>query len=383
MSPSIKSILQIRNLQLYYKFAPLSSTNVYFYSGSRTFEFKPYEFYEKKTKKEELKDDFEISKKLIQEPKLDTNQQYMKIVDGVNLNIDEGQNLSIIGESGCGKTTLLLSILNLPDQNLKFKSGEMIYKIGSDLIDLMKLNEENMRGLRGIHFGLIPQLARDSINPWLKIGLQTGEILSDRLSQSQEVTKEKVIEYLGKVTFPSPKIKINKYVHQLSGGEAQKVCIAMALISNPRILLADEILSSLDTISQAQVMELLKELHSKSDSPFQYIFTTHNITAAYNMSDIISVMYAGEIVEIAPSNLLISEPLHPYTQGLLSAIPWFATKNNLPLSYIPGEPPVPYIWPKGCRFAPRCSKAVAKCSQEKPLVFNIKERQVMCWLYEN
>ena len=371
-------ILNIKDLCLYYEFTPLDSTNVFVNVNLKTIEVKPSDYFEKKKGNSGIQEDFELSQKIYHKTP-DVNMNLMKIIDGVTLPVHKNENISIIGESGCGKTTLLLSLLNFPNDSLKYKAGLIQYNFNNQMINILDLNESQMSQLRGLHFGLIPQLARESINPWLKLGLQTGEILSERLLEKQEIVREKVIEYLGKVAVPDPNIKINKYVHQLSGGEAQKLVIAMALIGRPHILLADEILSSLDTISQGQVIELLKSL--KQDLSFQFLFATHNILAACNMSDTIAVMYAGEIVEITSVSKFITDPLHPYSQGLLRAMPWYADKHKLELDWIKGDSPSPDRWPPGCRFSPRCPKAFSKCNKEKPFYVQVSNSIVACWLY--
>ena len=338
-------ILEIKDLKQYFKFPSVHSSNYFYSSGSQSVQFNAAEFFSKSlSSKPDVLDDLELSRKELARQTKDY-VELMKIIDGVNLTIQEGENLSIIGESGCGKTTLLLSLLNLPRPELKYLAGEILYYSGDKSIDLLSLPEKQMKQIRGLHFGFIPQLAKESINPFLGIQLQTGEILKERLSEKQEIIKSKVIEYLGKVAFPDPKTKVKKFVHQLSGGEAKKVIIAMAIIANPRILLADEMFSSLDVITQSQVSELLKDLNKQL--PFQFIFTTHNLAAALNLSKSIAIMYAGEIVEVTTVSKFLEEPLHPYSLGLLQAAPWYATRKGLELKSIDGDPPLPYIWPQG------------------------------------
>lgn len=376
-----KPILDIRDLKLYFKFSQEHSSNYFYSSASQSVQFNSVEFYSKALSTQpDFLDQLEISRRELARQTKDY-VELMKVIDGVNLTIPEGKNMSIIGESGCGKTTLLLSIINIPRPELKYLAGEILYNKGDKVVDILSLPYKKMLQLRGLHFGFIPQLAKESINPLLEVGFQTGEILSDRLSEKQEIIKSKVIEYLGKVAFPDPKIKVKKYVHQLSGGEAQKVVIAMALITNPRILLADEIFSSLDVITQSQVSELLKDLNKHL--PFQFIFTTHNLASAMNLSNEIAVMHAGEIVEVTTVNKFLAEPLHPYSQGLLQSAPWYAMRKGLELKGIDGDPPLPYVWPRGCRFSPRCPKAIAKCTEERPILFNVDERKVACWLYSD
>ena len=373
-------ILDIKDLRLYYKFNEInSSTNYYYASASQAYEFKASDFFGSESQEDKILDQLEAinRKELLKSAK--NYAELMKIVDGVNLSIKRKENMALVGESGCGKTTLLLSILNLPSNALKYIAGEIIYYPQAQPIDILKLPQEEMRELRGTHFSLIPQFPSSSINPWLKLGLQTGEILSERLSEKKKVVREKVIEILGKTMIPEPKIKIDKFLHQLSGGEAQKLCIAMALIANPKIVLADEIFTSLDAISQGQLIELLSELQDRFD--YQYFFSTHNLTAALSLSKDIAVMYAGEIVEVTTTPKLMEEPLHPYTQGLLNSLPWYAVRRGKDLEPIEGESPLPYVWPRGCRFSPRCPKAIAKCSEEKPILQDFNGRKVSCWLY--
>lgn len=376
---SDKPIVQFKDLRLYFKFQEESASNYFYASASQAVRFDPTEFYKKSSEK--TNPDFERSRReSLKSPK--NNLGLMKVIDGVNLSIPEGKNMSIIGESGCGKTTLLLSMLNFPRPELKYYSGQILYDSPEGPVDILSLPEDHMRRLRGLHFGLIPQLGKSSMNPWLQVGFQTGEILKERLSNSQMIIKSKIMEYLGKVAFPQPGIKSKKYIHQLSGGEAQKVILAMALIANPRILLADEIFSGVDVISQSQIIDLLKELNK--ELPFQIIFTTHNLAAAFNLTELIAVMYAGELVEITTAKKFMDEPLHPYSQGLLSALPWYAMRKGIELQGIDGELPNAYVWPTGCRFSPRCSKVMPRCKQEKPPVFLIDdERQVACWLYSD
>ena len=351
----------------------------FFATAGRNAKFNAEDFYSKNfSNNPALLDELELTKKEI----IKSAKNYlsmMKIVDGTDLTVYEGKNTSIIGESGCGKSTLLLSILNFPQEELGYLSGNIFYNLDGKMIDLLKLKESQMREIRGLQIGLIPQLAKASINPWLTIGFQTGEILKERFSEDQEIIKEKVIEYLGKVAFPESHIKINKYVNQLSGGEAQKVVIAMALISNPKFLLADEIFSALDTITQSQIIELLKDL--TKELPFQFLLTTHNITAALNVTENIAVMYAGQIVESTTVRKFLDEPLHPYTQGLLNALPFYAFRKGKKLEPIDGDSPIPFVWPTGCRFSPRCKKAFAKCNQEAPPMVTVGEVKVACWLY--
>ncbi|MFX1514345.1 MAG: ABC transporter ATP-binding protein, partial [Promethearchaeota archaeon] len=298
----------------------------------------------------------------------------VKAVDGATITLHEEESISIIGETGCGKSTLLLSILNFPLPHISYRGGFINYYLPENdvPVNLLALTDREMEKYRGLHLAFIPQLPKEALNPWFQIGFQSGEILLERLSWRQEKIRERVIEFLGKVALPDPGTNIEKYVHQLSVGEAQRVCIAMALIGDPRILLADEPLSALDTTIQAQVIELLQTLKTELGS--SYIFATHNIGAAGELGDIIAVMYGGEIVEISPvSKFFFGEPLHPYSKGLLAATPWYAMRKGTSIQEIPGELPKPHHWPSGCKFHPRCKSVMEKCIRMKPPRIKIEE----------
>lgn len=304
----------------------------------------------------------------------------VRAVDGVTVSLQQNESLSIIGETGSGKSSLLYAIINYPLPQLAYKNGEINYSLNGTPINLLILTDKEMEEYRGMHIGFIPQLPKESLNPWLKIGFQTGEVLLDRFSERQEIIKEKVLEYLGKVAFPDPKINYNKYVNQLSRGEAQRVCIAMALMTDPRLLLADEPLSALDTIIQANVIRLLRSL--KDELKFTYIFATHNIGAAGQLGDTIAVMYGGEIIELRKTSEFFKEPLHPYSKGLLSATPWYALQHGTELAEIPGEMPKPFNWPRGCKFHPRCPHVMKVCKTKKPPRVNVNGSSVECFLFD-
>ncbi len=305
----------------------------------------------------------------------------VKAVDGLDLILHEGESISIIGETGSGKSSLLFAIMNFHLPHLYRKEGNINYipRETKTPVNLLPLSDHQMEQYRGIHLGFVPQLPKESLNPWLKIGFQTGEVLFEKLSIRQEKVKERVLEFLGKVVLPDPKANYDKFVDKLSGGEAQRVCIAMALLSDPRILLADEPLSALDSIIQANVIHLLLTL--KKELKYSYLFATHNIGAAGQLGDSIAVMYGGEVVEVSPKEKFFDEPLHPYSQGLLKSAPWYAIKHGLELAEIPGELPKPHEWPTGCKFHPRCPKALAMCQKNKPPRTQENGSSVECFLY--
>ncbi len=308
-------------------------------------------------------------------------QLVIKAVDTASLTLHRGESLCIIGETGCGKSTLLNSILQLFANYLALLEGEINYypDDSSPPINLLSLDNRGMNEFRGVKIGYIPQLPKESLNPWLTIGFQSGEILLERLSLRQEKIKERVYEFLGKVALPEPKINYKKYVDSLSHGQAQRVCISMALIADPEILLADEPLASLDPANQAIIIELIQTL--KKDLGGSYMFATHNIGAATKLGDTIAVMYGGEVIESRSVSDFLNEPLHPYSQGLLNALPWYAVTKGGLLEEIPGKIPKPYDWPRGCKFHPRCKHVMSKCRLEKPPRVVTKESFVECFLH--
>ncbi|MHA1989868.1 MAG: ABC transporter ATP-binding protein [Candidatus Hodarchaeales archaeon] len=306
----------------------------------------------------------------------------IKAVDDTTFAVSEGESVSLIGETGSGKSSILLSAFNFPQANLSLKSGQILYSDfeSGNQVDLLTLNDQEMNRYRGLHFGLIPQLPKEALNPWISIGVQAGEVLKDRMNVEEEKVRERVIEFLGKVALPDPKTYAKRFSQHLSMGESQKICIALALSSNPRILFGDEIFSSLDPISQSQVIHLLLEL--KKDLNFNYLLATHNIGAAAQVSNNIGVIYGAECVEYRKNKNFFKEPLHPYSQMLLESEPWFAMSKGKDLIEIPGELPEALFWPTGCKFHPRCPKAMPKCQTTKPPRVITEFGFVDCFLYE-
>ncbi|MHA1990249.1 MAG: ABC transporter ATP-binding protein [Candidatus Hodarchaeales archaeon] len=389
----VRSLLEIRNLFLHYKFTGYEPS---FYVDAWLVEklaakgggYKfPINYPANPLVKGAVEDywAFEKDKKEIdgQSYMYELDEVTVKSVDGVNISLGEKESMTIIGETGCGKTSLLQTILNLNPSGVSYKQGKIFYydqSTGTSK-DLLELQDTSLNYYRGLHIAYIPQIPKEALNPWLEIGFQSGEILQERLSWKQEKIKSRVLEFLGKVALPDPKINIKKYVHQLSGGEAQRVCISLALICEPRLLLADEPTASLDTILQNQVIELFRTL--KKDLDISYLFVTHNINIAAQLSDSIAVMYAGEIVEKQSVEKFISQPLHPYSQGLLQADPWYAIQKGSSLYVIPGEIPSASRWPSGCKFHPRCNEAMEKCFLQRPPRIEIGTNNfVECFLYE-
>jgi oligopeptide/dipeptide ABC transporter ATP-binding protein len=306
----------------------------------------------------------------------------IKAVDGTSFPVPENESVGLIGETGSGKSSILLSIFKFPQDNLLLRSGRILYnEPGTEnQVDLMKLTDVDLNKYRGLHFGLIPQLPKQALNPWISIGVQSGEILKERLSWEEEKVRERVVEFMGKVALPDQKTFSEKYAQDISMGEAQKICISLALLSNPKLLFGDEIFSSLDVISQSQIIHLLREL--KNDLKFNYLIATHNIGAAAQVSDNIGVIYGGECIEYRKVKGFFGEPLHPYSQMLLESNPWYAMSKGKDLKEIPGEMPEALKWPTGCKFHPRCPQAIEKCATSKPPRVETKDGFVECILVE-
>ena len=291
----------------------------------------------------------------------------IKIVDGVDLKIHEGETVGLIGPSGTGKTVAAKAIMGIlqpvgkPDWMIE---GEVLYR-GRDLT---KLSEEELRDLRGNELSIIFQKPSSSMNPMLMIGSQTGEPVEAHEEIETQRLRELVLDYLGKVELPDAKRRHRFYRHQFSGGEAQRIMIAMALICSPSLLIADEPTSDLDVTVQRQVLELLKRV--KEEFGLSMLLITHDLGVIAEMSDHVYVMYAGRIVEHGDVHTIFEEPGHPYTRGLLRSIPRIDA-DHFELEGIPGEPPQPPYDIPGCVFHPRCKYAEDLCGGERPALEEI------------
>jgi len=282
-----------------------------------------------------------------------------KVVDGVDFVIREGETLGLTGESGSGKSTIALSLFNLIDSPGRIVGGEIWFK-DQNLLDL-DINELNM--VRGEELALIPQNPIASLDPILTSGLQSGEVLEEHRVLQKAMIKDKVIEYLGKVSLPSPKRGYSSYAHELSGGLAQRVMIAAALLCTPSLLIADEPTSSLDMTIQRQILELLKDI--KTNFNLSMLYITHDLGVISEMSDWVAIMYAGKIVESADVQTIFNAPTHPYTRGLLASM-LRIDKPRRKIETIKGEPPDEYFRPSWCAFCPRCNYAAPICQQQAP-----------------
>ncbi|MBI9078407.1 MAG: ABC transporter ATP-binding protein [Pseudodesulfovibrio sp.] len=321
-----------------------------------------------------------MSKTLLDIQKLTTcfssHQGIAKAVDTVSLTFMQGETLAIVGESGCGKTVLALSILGLiPDPPGRVTDGSILYR-GQDLLDM---TENELRKIRGNDISMIFQEPMTALNPVFHVDDQIAEPLRLHQGFNKNDALEKAVEALDLVGIPNA-IKIAKaYPHELSGGMRQRVMIAMALACNPDILIADEPTTALDVTIQAQILDLMNDLKSRMNSSLMLI--THDLGVVARMAQRVAVMYSGKIIELAEVRNLYATPLHPYTQGLLASVPTMGEKTQL--TPIPGIVPSIFNLPEGCRFHPRCPKAFAKCSSSlPPLIQAAPGHQVRCWLYE-
>ncbi len=281
-------------------------------------------------------------------------------VDGVSLDVIRGRTLGIVGESGCGKSVLSLSIMRLVAHPGRVVSGRVLLE-GRDLAGL---SNTEMRGVRGREIGMIFQEPMTSLNPVHRVGFQITEgIRAHEPRASKAELRERGIAALARVRIPSPERRFDEYPHQLSGGMRQRVMIAMALACSPKLLIADEPTTALDVTVQAQILDLLRDL--QAETGMAIILITHDLGVIAEMADDVAVMYAGRVVERSTARDLFEDPQHPYTLGLLGSIPRLDEDRERLLA-ITGSVPPPFALPPGCRFAPRCPFAVEACRAEIP-----------------
>ena len=303
----------------------------------------------------------------------------IKIVDGVDLKIGEGETLGLVGETGAGKTVTALSILGILQPLGK---GEPLWKIEGEALfkgrDLMQLSQEEMRMVRGTKISFIPQNPIPSLHPMDIIGYQTGEAVEEHKDVKSRKITEMVVEHLGKVEIADAKKRYYHFRDQFSGGEGQRIMIAMALIRNPSLLIADEPTSSLDVTVQRQVLELLKAVKKRFN--LSTLLITHNLGVIAEMSDHVSIMYAGKIMEYGDVLTIFKRAKHPYTRGLLAAVPRIDVGKGLfKFEGIPGEPPDPHYPISGCKFHPRCKFAKSICGEKVPKLIEIEpDHSVAC-----
>ena len=304
-----------------------------------------------------------------------TYRGVVKALNGVNLKIYQGEFFGLVGETGCGKSVTASGVLNLVQNPGKIERGEIIFK-GKDLLKMSK--EEIREKIRGKEITMIMQYPVSALNPVMNNGDQIAEGLIANKNMSEREARKRVIELLREVNIPEPEKIVRQYPHQLSGGMAQRVMIAMMLSTEPSLLIADEPTTALDVSIQAQVLSLLKDLISKHKATVLLI--THDLSVVAETCDRVGVMYAGDMVEVGEVDQIINNPQHPYTKGLINAIP--SDRRN-ELVEIRGSVPDLVNPPSGCRFHPRCDYVMDLCKNEKPKVLQVeKDHIVACFLYE-
>jgi oligopeptide/dipeptide ABC transporter ATP-binding protein len=304
----------------------------------------------------------------------------VKAVDGVSLTVRRGEVRGLVGESGCGKSMTAMSILQLVDKPGRIVSGEVWFK-SENLLDK---SSRDMRAIRGKQIAVIFQEPKSSLNPVVKVGTQVLEVLKVHHDAGRPPKEKEAVRMLREVGIPDSEQRVDAYPHEMSGGMAQRVMIAMGMACAPDLLIADEPTTALDVTIQAQVLDLIRQL--RDDHGMAVILITHDMGIVAEMADVVTVMYAGTSVEEAPTLDLFEEPLHPYTRGLIASIPVMG-KVQERLDVIPGTVPSLIDMPPGCRFAPRCAARVEhqleRCNVEEPHMIEAQPGHwVRCWLYE-
>lgn len=305
-----------------------------------------------------------------------TREGVVHAVNGVDFSLKEGETLGIVGESGCGKSVTVMSMLRLiPTPPGKVVAGQALYQ-GKDLL---KMSDEEIRHIRGSQISMIFQDPMTSFNPVLTIGRQVAEPLEIHQGMNRKQAYERVAEMLELVGIPKAKDRLGDYPHQFSGGMRQRVMIAMSLVCNPSILIADEPTTALDVTIQAQIIELAKELRDKLGMAM--IWITHDLGVIAGLADRLAVMYGGYIIETGPIKDVYAVPSHPYTLGLLNSLPRMDENSYRRLESIEGLPPILMEKPRSCPFAPRCTFVRERCLQENPpLMETAPDHYTACWV---
>lgn len=301
-----------------------------------------------------------------------TTKGIVQAVDGVDFELGTNRAVVILGESGCGKTSLSKALLRILPRNIDKYSGKVLLQ-GTDVMALD--DEEYRQNVRWVGISLVPQAAMNSLNPVIKVGEQVGEPAMIHLGLSKTDSLALVYKMFQHVGVPADFVE--RYPFELSGGMRQRVAIAMALVTSPSLIVLDEPTSALDLLTQANIMNVLKRI--KKELGTSYILITHDIATSSELADEVAIMYAGQIVETGDAKDFFPAPLHPYSQMLMASVPRLRSESD-PI-YITGQPPSLMNPPKGCRFAARCPFRFEKCSEEPP-VFQKGNRKVKCWLHQ-
>jgi oligopeptide/dipeptide ABC transporter ATP-binding protein len=310
-----------------------------------------------------------------------TRDGIVKAVDGIDFDVDRGEIMGLVGESGCGKSVTSLSIMRLVGSPGRIEGGEILF----DGRDLLELDGEEMRKLRGDRISMVFQQPQSSLNPVWDVGRQIAEVLELHRNMKRGPARARALELLRMVGIADPERRLNSYPHEMSGGMAQRVMIAMALACEPELLIADEPTTALDVTIQAQILDLMRNLREQTGTAI--ILITHDLGVVAEMCDRVAVMYAGEIVEQADVSTLFRQGRHPYTRGLIGSIPVVGDVRD-ELSVIPGNVPNLIDLPRGCRFAPRCASRIA---EDNAMAIDVHPglhpiapgHEVRCWLYHD
>ena len=298
------------------------------------------------------------------------NHTIARAVDGVSFDVFNNETVCLVGESGCGKTVSALSILGLvPSPPGKVEGGRVLFEDR----DLLSLDEEDIRAVRGNRIAMVFQEPLTSLNPVFAVGDQIGEAIKTHKQVKPDELKERCIQLLKDTGIPSPEERLTNYPHELSGGQRQRVMIAMALACRPDLIIADEPTTALDVTIQAQILKLLDSIQKTGTGSVLYI--THDLGVVANIADRVYVMYAGIIVEQGATSDLFNNPRHPYTRGLLASLPSRSRKGK-GLYSIPGSVPDPAFKPAGCPFHPRCDLALESCEKELPIMYDFGKGQM-------
>ena len=299
----------------------------------------------------------------------------VRAVEDLNLTIYRGETFALVGETGCGKSVTMRAVLRLVPPPGRIVKGRIIF----DGVDLLKLPEKEMRKIRGSKISMVFQDPNTALDPLYTAGYQTAETILAHRKVSKKSAWQRALELFKIVEIPEPKRRLRAYPHELSGGMKQRVVTSIALSLNPKLLIADEPTTALDVTIQAQILELLRDLQRKYGVTL--VMITHNMGVVADMADRVAVMYAGSVVEVADVYELFGNPLHPYTKGLLRAIPSLTSRNER-LQSIPGTVPNMIRPPPGCKFHPRCEYAMDVCKRERPRMIDMgKGHLVACHLY--
>src|SRR5262245_60845565 len=301
----------------------------------------------------------------------ETRNGDVNAVRGVTFDIHRGETLGLVGESGCGKSTVAYGLVNYLGRNGKIVKGDIIFQ-GESLVDR---TPDELRRLRGDQISMVYQDPMTSLNPVLRIGDQMTEVLTVHRGMDKGAARERCVEMLGRVYMPDPAKVMDRYPHQISGGQQQRIVIAMALLNNPALLIMDEPTTALDVTVEAAVLDLIADLRRDFDTAI--LFISHNLGVIARVSDRVGVMYAGEMVELASTKEIFANPRHPYTQGLLRCVPRLGfDKAGSVLYPIRGRVPAPDRLPPGCVFEPRCDFARDACREERPALRQIGDQHL-------